>query len=127
MERIAQEFTDFYYSTFDSDRNALVNLYRANSMLTFEGSQVQGAPAIVEKLTSLPFQKVQHKVETRDAQPTGDGNSLVVLVTGTLAVDDGANPLKFSQAFTLNPENGSFYVFNDVFRYVHDCSWCGTR
>lgn len=27
MERIAQEFTDFYYSTFDSDRNALVNLY----------------------------------------------------------------------------------------------------
>lgn len=85
-------------------------------MLTFEGSQVQGAAAIVEKLTSLPFQKVQHKVETRDAQPTGDGNSLVVLVTGALAVDDGANQLKFSQAFTLNPENGTYYVFNDVFR-----------
>ena len=64
----------------------------------------------------LPFQKVQHKVETRDAQPTGDGNSLVVLVTGMLVVDDGANPLKFSQTFTLNPENGSFYVFNDIFR-----------
>lgn len=87
-------------------------------MLTFEGSQVQGAQAIVEKLTGLPFEKVQHKVETRDAQPTGDGNSLVVLVTGMLVVDDGANPLKFSQTFTLNPENGSFYVFNDIFRYA---------
>lgn len=27
MEQIAQQFTDFYYSTFDSDRNQLVNLY----------------------------------------------------------------------------------------------------
>lgn len=33
-------------------------------------------------------------------------------------VDDGQNPLKFSQSFTLLPENGSFYVFNDIFRYV---------
>lgn len=64
-------------------------------MLTFEGAQTQGAQAIVEKLVvcafwltlqSLPFQKVQHKVDTRDAQPTGDGNSLVVLVTGMLLV-----------------------------------------
>lgn len=27
MEQIAQQFTDFYYSTFDADRNQLVNLY----------------------------------------------------------------------------------------------------
>ena len=40
---------------------------------------------------------MQHKVDTRDAQPTGDGHSLVVLVTGMLLVDDGQNPLKFSQ------------------------------
>ncbi|SPO25357.1 probable NTF2 - nuclear transport factor [Ustilago trichophora] len=116
MEQIAQQFTDFYYTTFDADRKGLVNLYRANSMLSFEGTQVQGAQAIVEKLTSLPFQKVKHQVDTRDAQPTGDGNSLVVLVTGMLIVDDSPNPLKFSQSFTLNPENGSFYVFNDIFR-----------
>ena len=40
---------------------------------------------------------MQHTVDTRDAQPTGDGQSLVVLVTGMLLVDDGQNPLKFSQ------------------------------
>src|SRR5690242_1583219 len=27
MEAIAQQFTDFYYSTFDTDRAQLVNLY----------------------------------------------------------------------------------------------------
>ncbi|WFD00658.1 Nuclear transport factor 2 [Malassezia yamatoensis] len=115
MEQIAQQFTDYYYSTFDSDRSQLAALY---SMLTFEGAQTQGAQAIVEKLASLPFQKVQHKVDTRDAQPTGDGQALVVLVTGMLLVDDGQNPLKFSQSFTLLPENGSYFVFNDIFRRI---------
>jgi hypothetical protein len=33
---------------------------------------------------------VQHKVETRDAQPSGDGNALVVMVTGALMVSCGA-------------------------------------
>lgn len=62
------------------------SLYRPQSMLTFEGEQLQGADAITEKLKNLAFQKVQHKVETRDAQPTGDGNSLTVMVTGALLV-----------------------------------------
>ncbi|PWY99740.1 putative NTF2-nuclear transport factor [Testicularia cyperi] len=116
MESIAKEFTDFYYNTFDSDRSQLSNLYRDTSMLSFEGSQLQGAGAIVEKLTSLPFQKVKHQVGTLDVQPTGDGRSLVVLVTGALVVDDSPNPLQFTQVFTLNPDGSSFYVFNDVFR-----------
>ncbi|WFD36853.1 Nuclear transport factor 2 [Malassezia cuniculi] len=111
MEQVAQQFTNYYYTTFDQDRSQLGPLYRPQSMLTFEGAQTQGAQAIVEKLV-----KVQHKVDTCDAQPTGDGQSLVVLVTGMLLVDDGQNPLKFSQLFTLLPEGGSFYVFNDVFR-----------
>ncbi|PWN92789.1 nuclear transport factor 2 [Acaromyces ingoldii] len=117
MEAIAQQFTDFYYNQFDSDRAGLVNLYRGNSMLTFEGTQLQGAAAIVEKLQSLPFQRVQHKVETRDAQPTGaDGTSLAVMVTGALVVDDSPQPMRFSQTFILNPEGGSYFVFNDIFR-----------
>ncbi|PWN98328.1 nuclear transport factor 2 [Tilletiopsis washingtonensis] len=117
MDAIAEQFTNFYYQTFDGgDRSALANLYRASSMLTFEGDQHQGAQAITDKLVSLPFQRVQHKVETRDAQPSGDGNALVVMVTGALMVDDSPQPMRFSQVFTLMPEGGSYYVFNDLFR-----------
>jgi hypothetical protein len=47
---ISKQFTEFYYSTFDSDRSALANLYRDHSMLTFEGQPTQGGSAIVEKL-----------------------------------------------------------------------------
>lgn len=34
----------------------------------------------------LPFQKVQHRVDTVDAQPTSEVGGLVVLVTGALMV-----------------------------------------
>ena len=37
--------------------------------MTFEGAQFQGKAPIMEKLASLPFQKVQHQVTTMDAQP----------------------------------------------------------
>ncbi|KAK0523825.1 Nuclear transport factor 2 [Tilletia horrida] len=119
MNSIAQQFTDFYYNTFDTNRAQLGALYRDNSMLTFEGAPFQGTQNIVEKLTSLAFQKVIHKVGTRDVQPTGaDASSLFVLVTGALIVDDDAeHPMNFSQAFTLAPDGaGSFYVYNDCFR-----------
>jgi len=86
-------------------------------MLTFEGTQIQGVEEIVKKLVSLPFLKVQHKVTTLDAQPSSTSDaSLLVSVTGLLLVDDSENPLNFSQVFQLQPENDSYYVFNDIFR-----------
>jgi len=117
INAIAKQFTDFYYNTFDSNRASLAPLYRDTSMLTFEGTPVQGASGIIEKLTSLPFSKVQHKVTTLDVQPSSPTvPSLIVSVTGLLLVDDSPNPLQFSQVFQLIPDGGSYYVLNDIFR-----------
>ncbi|EDR11241.1 uncharacterized protein LACBIDRAFT_183852 [Laccaria bicolor S238N-H82] len=114
---VAKQFTDFYYQTFSSGRQNLGSLYREHSMLTFEGAPIQGDKAIVEKLVNLPFQKVQHKVTTIDAQPSSPTlASLLVSVTGLLLVDDSPNPLQFSQVFQLIPDGASYYVFNDIFR-----------
>ncbi|KAL0574579.1 Nuclear transport factor 2 [Marasmius crinis-equi] len=117
INAIAKQFTDFYYSTFDSNRANLTSLYRDHSMLTWEGAPFQSANAIVEKITNLPFQKVQHKVLTIDAQPSSPQvASLICSVTGLLMVDDSPNPLQFSQIFHLIPDGGSYYVYNDIFR-----------
>jgi len=114
---IAKQFTDFYYTTFDTNRGSLQSLYRDHSMLTWEGQPIQGAPSISEKLVGLPFEKVQHKVLTLDAQPSSATvANLIVSVTGLLVVDDSPNPLQFSQIFQLIPDGGSYYVFNDIFR-----------
>lgn len=88
-------------------------------MLTFEGEQFQGAANIVQKLVSLPFQKVQHQVIRlsvvvlkellwvwsqvikADCQPNPSNNGVMVFVTGNLLVDDNQNPLKFGQVVAV--------------------------
>lgn len=91
-------------------------IQRDHSMLTFESSQMQGARNIIEKLVSLPFQKVQHRISTLDAQPASENGDVLVMVTGELLIDDESNPQRYSQVFHLIPENGSYYVLNDIFR-----------
>ncbi|KAI5295928.1 Nuclear transport factor 2 [Ascosphaera acerosa] len=116
---VAQQFVQYYYKTFDENRAGLSGLYRNESMLTFETSSQQGTEAILEKLTSLPFSRVAHKVSTLDAQPTQNGG-ILVLVTGALLVDAEERPMNYTQSFLLLPDGaGSYFVYNDVFRLVY--------
>ncbi|KNE97431.1 hypothetical protein PSTG_09265 [Puccinia striiformis f. sp. tritici PST-78] len=118
--QIASQFVQFYYEKFDTDRGQLAPLYRDHSMLTFEANPYLGTANIVKKLQELPFAKVTHQVHTLDAQPSNSATpSIIVLVTGALQIDGETNPLRFSQAFHLVSEDGSFFVLNDVFRLVY--------
>ncbi|KAG2714900.1 hypothetical protein I3843_03G052700 [Carya illinoinensis] len=114
---VAKAFVEHYYSTFDSNRAALANLYQDGSMLTFEGQKIQGAQNIVAKLTSLPFQQCKHAITTVDCQPSGPAGGMLVFVSGHLQLVGEQHALKFSQMFHLIPTpQGSFYVLNDIFR-----------
>ena len=74
-----------YYNIFDTNRAGLQSLYQDMSMMTFEGEKIQGAQAITQKLTALPFQTVKHEVITADSQPTASGG-VMVFVCGNLKV-----------------------------------------
>ncbi|KAI9018052.1 hypothetical protein CLU79DRAFT_761468 [Phycomyces nitens] len=114
---VSKAFVEFYYKTFDQNRQDLTPLYRESSMLSFEGQQTVGAAGIIEKLAGLPFQKVGHRISTIDAQPADfERGSILVAVTGLLLIDEEQNPQMFSQTFHLIPEGGSYWVFNDIFR-----------
>ncbi|KAE9604821.1 hypothetical protein Lal_00011082 [Lupinus albus] len=116
-DALAKAFVEHYYSTFDTNRAALANLYQEASMLTFEGQKIQGAHNIVAKLTSLPFQQCLHKITTVDCQPSGVNAAMLVFVSGNLQLAGEQHALKFSQMFHLIPTpQGSYYVNNDVFR-----------
>ncbi|KAJ3412140.1 hypothetical protein HDV05_001178 [Chytridiales sp. JEL 0842] len=107
---IAKSFVDFYYNTFDTDRRQLAPLYRDVSMLTYESSQIMGAAAIVEKLAVITMV---------DAQPSHPSNgSVLITVMGQLAFDDEPNPMNFMQTFHLYPAEGSYFVYNDIFRLI---------
>ena len=115
---IAQQFVQFYYDTFDKNRAGLAQLYKETSMLTFEQQPTQGSAAIVEKLQNLPFQEIQHRTDTVDAQPSAD-DGIMVLVTGALMIAGESKPMSFTQAFQLKNADGSWFVLNDVFRLVY--------
>ncbi|KAG9042863.1 Nuclear transport factor 2 [Tulasnella sp. UAMH 9824] len=89
-QEIAAQFVQYYYNTFDTNRAALNTLY------------------------SLPFTTVKHQVTTLDAQ-AASASSLIVMVTGALAIDDSP-PMQYSQCFQLAQDGGSFFVSNDIFR-----------
>jgi hypothetical protein len=120
FEDVAKQFIEFYYNTFDTDRNQLNSLYRDQSMLTFESSSVLGVSSIVEKLVGLPFQKVKHQVSTLDAQPSNEAGGITILVTGQLLVDEEERPMNYTQAFQLARDgSGSYFVYNDIFKLVY--------
>uniref|UniRef100_A0A674HA00 Nuclear transport factor 2 n=4 Tax=Passeriformes TaxID=9126 RepID=A0A674HA00_TAEGU len=85
-EQIGSSFVQHYYQLFDADRTQLGAIYIDASCLTWEGQQFQGKAAIVEKLTSLPFQKIQHSITAQDHQPTPD-SCILSMVVGQLKVN----------------------------------------
>ncbi|XP_014670369.1 PREDICTED: probable nuclear transport factor 2 [Priapulus caudatus] len=118
FNEIGNAFVQQFYTLFDNvaTRPQLAGLYTADSMMTFEGAQMQGTTAILEKITNLPFQSIVHSLTTIDCQPTYDGG-VSVLVVGQLKTDTD-HPHGFSQVFFLKPTvNGtSFYIANEFFR-----------
>ncbi|GMH43513.1 hypothetical protein BSKO_11435 [Bryopsis sp. KO-2023] len=114
-EQVGKMFVEHYYNAFDTNRAALASLYQPDSYLTFEGKHFVGTQAIMEKLTSLPFARCAHQLDTLDVQrsPTG---GLLVFTTGALKVEGEANPMRFSQTFHLSQVGSNWVVTNDMFR-----------
>ncbi|KAH7340591.1 putative NTF2-nuclear transport factor [Rhizoctonia solani] len=112
--QIVEQLATFYYASLSGDRSQLTNLYKGDSTLSWEGNQFQGPGPILEKIKAFP-EGVQFKVTTKDFQICGD--KMLVLVTGQLITAPDAQPLHFSQAFSLAGDGaGGFYVSNDLFR-----------
>lgn len=114
-EDVAKAFTGHYYNMFDTNVDGLAGLFNEKSMMTFEGTQILGGPAIMQKVRSLG--QVKHSPKSMDIQPSIDGSSIVIFVTGSVVIGGGANPLHFSEFFHLVSSGpGQYYVHNDIFR-----------
>ncbi|KAI6226077.1 putative nuclear transport factor 2 [Aphelenchoides besseyi] len=120
FEQIGNQFVQLYYSKFDvPDGQAralgLQELYDANdSIMTFEGNQVKGRQAILEKFGALPFRSIQRALTKVDSQPLADG-SILIGVFGQLKTDE--DPVNsFNQSFILKPTPaGNFFISNEIF------------
>ncbi|MGK3739534.1 MAG: hypothetical protein ACI8RD_011908 [Bacillariaceae sp.] len=84
-------------------------------MMTFEGAPIQGSPAIVDKIRQLgPVRLVK---KSQDVQPSADGQSIVIFVTGGCTLAGQENQIHFSEFFYLVPTGpGAYCVANNIFR-----------
>ncbi|GIL61993.1 hypothetical protein Vafri_16324 [Volvox africanus] len=115
-EAVGRAFLDYFYGLFATNRAGLASLYQDSSLLTFEGAKFQGQQNIIQKLSTMPFQKVAVQRDTVDIQPSISGG-ILIFVTGKLMPEGEVQPLKFSQTFHLMPTpSNSFVVTNDLFR-----------
>jgi len=117
-DQIGKAFVTQFYQMFDNaaTRSQLQQMYNADqSLMSFEGQQMQGAVKIMEKIQSLTFQKIAHIITAIDCHPMFDGG-ILVNVLGQLKTDDD-QPHGFNQVFVLRPtEGGSWFIQNDIFR-----------
>uniref|UniRef100_A0A914WKA1 Nuclear transport factor 2 n=1 Tax=Plectus sambesii TaxID=2011161 RepID=A0A914WKA1_9BILA len=120
FEAIGNAFVQHYYQKFDTvDATArtvgLQDLYDvANSYMTFEGVQVKGRDAILQKFGSLTFKTIQRGITKSDCQPLADG-SILVSVLGQLKTDE--DPIQsYNHTFILRPSAQSFFIANEIIR-----------
>lgn len=114
-QQIGPQFVEYYYNTFDTNREGVVALYHPTALLTFEETQAQGHEQIREALTKkVTFGNIQHAITKVDCQPTPD-RGIIILVTGRLKTDED-HPHGFSQTFYVKAEAQSFFIIHDIFR-----------
>jgi len=112
LDAFVKQFQEHYYLNFATNRQKLQELYRSTSMLTFEGHEILGDAAIIEKLMALPPQT--NRVITADAQPFPGG--VLVLITGEMKIDDNEHGMNFSRAFSIIQDGKNVFIHNDIFR-----------
>ena len=74
--------------------------------------------AINDQIMSVDYQNSKIQILTADSQASLK-SAVVTLVAGLVIGKDGERK-SFTQSFFLVPQNGSYFVLNDVFRYVSD-------
>ena len=114
-QELVTNFLNTYYGTMISNRETMINFYRENSCLSYEGDHRRGLKDILEKFRGLSFKNIQYNFENHDFQPSPMGG-LLVAVNGKLLMD-GENNFAFFQVFHLMQDQASnWFLSNDIFR-----------
>ncbi|CAH8252224.1 unnamed protein product [Arabidopsis lyrata] len=120
---IGNSFVEQYYNLLYKSPAVVHQFYLDDSVLGRPGADgemvsVKSLKAINEQIMSFDYKISKIQILTADSQASYK-NGVVTLVTGLLTVKEGER-MRFSQSFFLVPHNGSYFVLNDVFRYVAD-------
>ncbi|CAH8387596.1 unnamed protein product [Eruca vesicaria subsp. sativa] len=120
---VGNAFVQKYYTHLYEKPAEVYRFYLEESVLGRPGLDgkmvsVKSLKAINDQIMSVDYQNSKIQILTADSQASLK-NAVVTLVAGLVIGKDGERK-SFTQSFFLVPQNGSYFVLNDVFRYVSD-------
>ncbi|XWS64178.1 hypothetical protein CRYUN_Cryun06bG0164100 [Craigia yunnanensis] len=120
---IGTAFAKQFYTVLHNDPTQAYKFYLDLSVLSRPDpngvmKSVTTVKDINELILSSDYQSYKAEISFADAQ-FSYANGVFVVVTGSLIGKDDVRR-KFTQSFFLAPQEGGYYVLNDVFRYVDD-------
>ncbi|XP_024007529.1 ras GTPase-activating protein-binding protein 1 [Eutrema salsugineum] len=120
---VGNAFVHKYYNHLYRSPEEVHRFYLEESMLGrpgLDGSMVsvKSLKCINDQIMSFDYQNSKIQILSADSQASLK-NGVVTLVAGLVTEKDGGRK-KFTQSFFLVPQKGSYFVLNDVFRYVSD-------
>ncbi|OMO60437.1 Nuclear transport factor 2 [Corchorus capsularis] len=123
-EVVGKAFAKQFYTLLHEDPTQAFKFYKESSFLSRPDpdgvmNSVTGVKEINELILSLDFKSYRADIISVDAQ-LSFAKGVIVIVTGYLIGDQDNVRRKFTQSFFLAPQEGGYYVLNDVFRYVDD-------
>ncbi|CAA7049881.1 unnamed protein product [Microthlaspi erraticum] len=113
---IIQYYNRLYESPSDVHKFYLEDSVLGRPGLDGEMVSVESLKAINEQIMSFVHQYSKIQILSVDSQLSLN-NGIVTLVAGVMIGEDGGRK-KFTQTFFLVPHKGSYFVRNDVFRYM---------
>ncbi|WZZ73908.1 hypothetical protein YC2023_085278 [Brassica napus] len=120
---VGNAFVQKYYTHLYEKPAEVYKFYLEESVLGRPGVggemvSVKSLKAINDQIMSVDYQNSKIQILTADSQASLK-SAVVTLVAGLVIGKDGERK-SFTQSFFLVPQNGSYFVLNDVFRYVSD-------
>jgi len=122
FQKVGESFVNYYYQEFDNEATKcnVARLYHDSVLLTFENDQKQGKVPVIEKLMNLPLTK---RIITKcDCQPMAD-QAILVVVLGQVITPGETKSLGFTNTFVLRPQDGSYFIFNEIFQLNLHNAW----
>lgn len=101
-----------------NNRQALINFYGPNSVLSYEQKTYTGLDQIAGKIKSFTFGQIHYDFKEYDLQASPVPGGIMIVLVGTICMDQEM-PMRFTQTFQVVPnQQGGFYISNDFFRFI---------
>jgi len=118
-KNLANEFCDYYYTTYDNSLSDLSDMYKYDSIFTYLGTDLKGFLKYKNRIEKFyEITKFSHTINEIISQPLNK-KTILITVTGTVRINNDTNDNKFHETITLQKDNDdNYHIHNTIFNLL---------